>query len=36
MGEEEWGNVKERGGSGYVLERDKEVLDKWFAKVPAS
>lgn len=29
-------DVKERGGSGYVLERDKEVLDKWFAKVPAS
>lgn len=24
-------DVKERGGSGYVIEKDKQVLDKWFS-----
>ena len=25
-------DVKGRGGSGYVVEKDKAVLDKWFGK----
>lgn len=25
-------DVKGRGGSGYVVEKDKDVLDKWFDK----
>lgn len=23
-------NVKGRGGSGYVVEKDKQVLESWF------
>lgn len=27
-------DVKERGGSGYVIQKDKPVLEKWFRKNP--
>lgn len=27
-------DVKERGGSGYVIGKDKPVLEKWFRENP--
>ncbi len=29
-------DVRGRGGSGYVVEKDKKVLDEWFTKLPLS
>ena len=27
-------DVKERGGSGYVVEKDRQVLEGWFGRTP--